>query len=212
MRTVFGIPDVYANVDYGFSAGNLSYRGSAFNTQTGMVSPYQTNDRAYFNRVEVSLGIGLPAQTPLGPVEIIPYLAGGYQNWFRNIGGSAGYGELYQAGLVGGGVKIDLAATDAFVLSARGEALGVIGGSLQASALPNLYGPGTVPVQGNFGPSAEERISIDADYRVRGPWHAFANIGLDHFNYSGSKVDNGYYEPISSTLQVSSLLGLAYGF
>ena len=64
-----------------------------------------------------------------------------------------------------------------------------------------------------FGASAEERVSLDADYRIDNGWHAYAGLGLTHYGYTGSKPDGmGAYAPSSTTLQMNSMFGLAYGF
>lgn len=193
-----GFPDVYSDVQYDFSAGFLNYNGNLNNPGQ---TPYKTTDNAYYNNVVVRLGLGAPM---IGGAEIIPYIAGGYQNWYRNIGGPNGYGEYYQAGLLGGGLRLDVAAGPALVVSASAEGFAVIGGSVN------------VPSQsftGQFGTSAQERVSLNADYRLNGAWHAFAGLGLTHYTYTGSKPGAaGIYEPLSTTLQVNSTFGIAYGF
>ena len=193
-----GLPDLYTDIGYNFSAGFLNYKGNLQNPQN---TPYDTNDNAYYNTAIIRLGLGAPVNER---TEVIPYLAGGYQNWYRNVGGSSGYSEFYQSGLIGGGLKLDLATSPVLVLSASAEGLAVIGGGI------------SVPSQnfsGSFGTSAEERVSLDADYRLNNSWHAFAGLGLTHFEYTGTKPDiSGTYEPLSTTLQVNSLFGVAYGF
>jgi len=194
----YGLPDLYTEVDYNFAAGFLNYHGNLQNAQS---TPYQANDNAYYNTAIVRLGLGAPLA---GGPEVIPYLAGGYQNWYRNVGGNAGYGEFYQAGLIGGGLRMDFSTGPDLVVSAAAEGFAVIGGSI------------TVPSQdfsGNFGTSVEERVSLDADYRLTRTWHAFAGLGLTHYGYTGSKPgDSGAFEPLSSTIQVNSMFGVAYGF
>ncbi len=193
-----GVPDLYANAEYDFSAGLFTYRG---NLQGPGYMHYQAPDNAYYNTVIVRLGIGRPIY---GNSELIPYLAGGYQNWYRNIGGPSGVGAYYQAGLVGGGLRFDITASPILVLSASAEGLAVIGGNVSAPS-ENFTG--------DFGTSAEERVGLDADYRLNGAWHAYAGLGLSHYNYTGSKPDSsGRYEPSSPTLQLNSMFGVAYGF
>jgi hypothetical protein len=194
----FGAPDIYSDIQYDFSAGFLNYNG---NLNNPVKTPYRTTDNAYYNNVVVRLGLGAPL---MGAMEFIPYIAGGYQNWYRNIGGGHGYGEYYQAGLVGGGLRLDLAHGRAFVVSASAEGFAVIGGSINVAS-QNF--------NGQFGTSAQERVSLDADYRLNSAWHAFAGLGLTHYTYTGSKAGtDGIYEPLSTTLQVNSTFGIAYGF
>lgn len=199
----FGFPDIYSDLQYDFSAGFLNYDGNLNNSAQ---TPYRTADHGYYNNVVVRLGIGAPfiGGAFAGGAELIPYIAGGYQNWSRNIGGGRGYGETYQAGLVGGGLRLDLTRGPAFVVSAAAEGFVVIGGSVN------------VPSQnfnGQFGTSAQERVSLDADYRLTSAWHAFAGLGLTHYTYTGSKPGNsGIYEPLSTTFQLNSTFGVSYGF
>jgi hypothetical protein len=190
-----GLNSLYAALAYDFSGGFLGYNGF---TQDGLA--YRAQDRAFFNHVEVRLGRGF-ALTP--DTELIPFFAGGYQNWFRNIAGSAGYGEFYQAGLAGIGLKLDVAATNDLVLSASAEGLAVMGGSVSAPALD---------FKGGFGTSGQESIRLGANWRLDRNWHVFLGLGVEHFNYTGSGLDNGFYEPPSSTLQVRSELGMSFGF
>jgi hypothetical protein len=194
----YGLPDLYTEVNYNFAAGYLNYRG---NLQNAQATPYQARDNGYYNTAIVRLGLGAPLA---GGPEVIPYLAGGYQNWYRNVGGDAGYGEFYQAGLIGGGLRLDVPSGADLVVSAAAEGFAVIGGSIR------------VPSQdfgGNFGTSVEERVSLDADYRLTPTWHAFAGLGLTHYGYTGSKPgESGAFEPLSSTVQVNTIFGVAYGF
>jgi hypothetical protein len=194
----FGWPDLYADADDNFSAGLFQYRG---NLQNAERTPYSARDASYYNTAIVRLGLGRPVS---GNAEIIPYVAGGYQNWYRNVGGRAGYGEYYQAGLLGGGLKLDIVAGPLLVVSAAAEGYAVIGGMISVPSKD---------FSGNFGTSAEERVSLDADYRLNNEWHAFAGLGITHYVYTGSKASSlGVYEPPSTTFQVNSLFGLAYGF
>ncbi len=196
--SAIGLPDLYTGIEYDFSAGFLNYHG---NVQTQGYPPYRAKDTDYYNTAIVRLGLGAQVRPGL---EVIPYIAGGYQNWYRNIGGPAGYDALYQSGLIGGGIKLDLAAGPLLVLSASAESLAAIGAGV------------SVPSQdfsGNFGSSAEERVSLDADYRITSAWHAFAGLGITHYEYTGSKPNGfGSYEPLSTTFQINSLFGITYGF
>jgi hypothetical protein len=194
----FGWPDLYVSVSDDFSAGWFQYRG-------GLPEPgdttYTARDDSYQNTAIVRLGLGRPFA---GSAEIIPFVAGGYQNGQRDVGGPMGYGEYAQAGLLGGGLKLDVAATPLLVLSAMAEGFAVTGGTVSA------------PFQNfpeSFGSNAEERVSLDADYRISNAWHAFAGIGITHYDDMGARSGGaGVYEQPSATLQVNSMFGLAYGF
>lgn len=198
IMTGYRLPDLYTDVAYNFFNGFLSYRRSPLAPGE---AAFETGDSAQYNTAIVRLGAG----TAAGPGrEIIPYFAGGYQNWHRSLGGGLGYGASYQAGLVGGGLKLDVADNPVLVVSAAAEGFAVVGGSV------------SVPTENfvaNFGASAEERISLGADYRLNRTWHAFAGLGLTHYEYTGSKPgDSGISEPLSTAFQVNSMFGVAYGF
>ncbi len=186
---------VYSALIYNFSGGFLGYNGFA---QDG--SFYDAQDRSFFNHVEIRLGNGFAVTQA---TELIPFLAGGYQNWYRNITGPIGYGEFYQAELFGGGLKLDVAASSSLVVSAAAEGLAVVRGSISAPALG---------LDSSFGTSGEESVRLGADWRLDQSWHVFAGLGVTHFDYTGSKPKNGFYEPPSATLQLNSEIGLQFGF
>ncbi|HEX7389413.1 MAG TPA: hypothetical protein VF286_04835 [Acidiphilium sp.] len=199
LGSVFGVPGVYTGVVYDFSGGPLTYRGYIQNAEGGL-SPYDTTDHAVFNHVEVRLGRALA----LAPsVALIPFVAAGYQNWYRDIGGPGGYDEFYRAALAGGGAKLDIAVSDGLVLSASAEGLAVLGGQVSAPVLD---------FTGNFGAGGEETVRLGADWRFGKLWHVFAGFGVRHFDYAGSGLNNGFYEPSSRTLEFRSEVGVAFGF
>ena len=194
----FGWSDLYVNVGYDFSAGLLQY--SDRSTGPRNTSSFsQGND--YYNTVIIRLGLGRPIS---GGAEIIPYAAGGYQNWYRNINGATGYGDYYNAGMMGGGLRLDVAASAMLIFSADAEGFALIGGTTSEP---------TQNFSGNYGASTEERVSLDADYRLDNAWHAFAGLGFTHYGYSGSRPSSfGAYEPLGTNLEINSSFGFAYGF
>jgi len=191
----FLLPDLYANAGYDFSAGVASGPKEIIGT------PFSAHDNAFYNTATIRLGAG----TPVGVhMELIPYVVAGYQNWSRNTAGPGGYGEFYQSELLGGGVRFDIAGSPRVVFSASAEGFAVIGG---AGAAPSQN------FNGGMGDSAEERVSLDADYRLNRTWHAFAGLGVNHFAYAGERSAPPVMgEPGGAALQISSMFGLAYGF
>jgi hypothetical protein len=193
--------DLYAALNYDFSAGNLDYGGHYL--FTGL--PATATDRAVFNRIEARIGIGFPLNYG---IEVIPFLAGGYQSWNRNDEnkGTIGSDEFYSAGLAGAGIKLDVPLTPAIVASATGEVLGLVG----ADITNDNFG-----FSSGMGPSAEERITLGLDYVVQGPFHVFGTAYWEHFNYSGFKPKAStyyFYEPLSTTTQFGANVGVAYSF
>lgn len=195
---LLGVPGIYTGVVYDFAGGGLTYHGYLQGGPAQILTPFTGTDRARFNTLEVRLGQAVPLTAS---VDLIPFAAVGYQNWYRDVAG--GYGEFYRAALAGIGVKLDIAVSDRLVVSARAEALAVLGGRASAPSLG---------FSGGFGTSGEEAVNLGADWRLGNLLHLFAGLGVRHFNYGGSGLNNGYYEPSSSTLVVRSEVGVAFGF
>ncbi|MBU2731697.1 hypothetical protein [Acidithiobacillus ferridurans] len=200
------LPNLYFAVNYQFNSGDIAYHGALQNT-----TPLEGTDSATTNWVLARLGMGLPlAQSWM----FTPYMAGGYQNWNRNLQGPYGYTEKYSAGLVGVGLMLQYAPTAQLVLSANAQGLAVIGGGMTPSGTPLQDRLGTA----SFGSSGQERISLDADYRLNSRWHVYGGLNFTHFNYTGGALNSplaqflDYTEPPSSTNLFGMQLGVAYGF
>jgi len=200
--------DVYTALNFDFNAGSITYGGHYL--FSGL--PATATDNAVFNRLELRFGPGFMLDDGL---EVIPFAAGGYQAWNRNVNqkDEIGSDEFYRAGLLGGGVRLDYAATPQLVLSATGEILAVVGGGTRSNNLGLNF---------EFGPTGEERVELGADYAVSGPFHVFGTFDWEHFDYSGSKLsaatlDIGgfgykFYEPLSTTTQFGANMGVEYSF
>ncbi|MDD2878023.1 MAG: hypothetical protein PHT60_13510 [Acidiphilium sp.] len=200
LGSLLGVSGIYTGVVYNFSGGALAYHGYIQGGPGQNLLPFDGTDHARFNTMEVRLGRAVPLTAS---VDLIPYVTAGYQNWYRNIGGAGGYGEFYRAALAGVGAKLDFAVSDRLVLSIGAEGLAVIGGRASAPALS---------FAGDFGTSGEEAVHLGADWQLGNALHLFAGLGVRHFNYSGSGLSDGYYEPPSNTLVVRSEVGVAFGF
>ena len=137
---VFPNVDLYAALNYDFSAGNLDYGGHYL--FSGL--PLQATDRAVFNRIEARFGLGFPL---IGGLEPIPFIAGGYQAWNRNIEnqGQIGTDEFYDSALLGGGVKLDVPLTPALVASVSAEALALIAGNVALTMWISATGSAVPP-------------------------------------------------------------------
>ncbi len=210
-RGLFDGADFYSAIAFNLSAGNLNYGGHYL--ASGL--PLQATERAVFMRLEARLGIGFQM---IGGAELIPFIAGGYQSWNRNIDvqGHLGTDEDYDSALLGGGVKLDYPVTSRLVLSGTAEALALVAGNVSFNGVNINHG---------LGGSAEERIELGADYDVNGPFHVFATADWQHFNYAGNKPTLStystscpsspaceYYEPLSTTTQFGVNIGAAYSF
>ena len=193
--------DIYSALIYNFDAGNIGYSGHYLVSG----APASATDHAVFNRVEARLGLGFPM---VGGMESIPFLAGGYQTWNRNIEapGTSGTDEFYHSGLFGLGYKLDVPIGAGFVASGTGELLGLAGGGISSANWSST-----------FGVTPEERVELGLDDAVFGRFHLFATAYWQHFNYSGTRPESfGYnyylYEPFSSTTQIGANFGIGYNF
>lgn len=192
---------LYSAMSLNLSAGNLRYGGHYL--ASGL--PVDATDRAVFLRIEGRLGMGFALSQGM---ELIPFLAGGYQSWNRNIDrrGQIGTDEQYTTGLLGAGVKLDVPVTQRLVLSGTAEMLALFAGHIVANGVGFNHG---------LGGSAEERVALGTDYAIQGPLHGFLSLNWEHFNYAGSKPtlsSGGFYEPLSTTTQFGVNVGAAYSF
>jgi hypothetical protein len=189
----YGWPDVYAGVSYDFSAGFLHGQGGAGEALPG-------NGSATYNNAIVRLGLGRPVSAH---AELIPYIAGGYQNSNFVPHDAGGQGVLSQTGLAGIGMKLDMAGTRLWVISADAEGFALVGGTENG---------GAAAMSGGFGTNAEERISLGADYRLTGAWHAFAGLGVTHYGEKAQMPAGSGGFASGAAVQVNSMFGVSYGF
>jgi hypothetical protein len=193
--------DYYAAMAYDFHAGNIKYAG---HYQSGV--PADADDRTVFQRIELRMGVGVPLI--LG-AEFIPFAAGGYQAWNRNVDGPNSYygGEFYRSFLFGAGFKFDVPLTPTLVTSATAELLGLAGGGITGNGYD--FGRG-------FGVTPQERFELGLDDAVTQHFHVFTRAYWEHFNYSGTRpqyyTTYYIYEPFSTTTQFGVNLGAAYSF
>lgn len=198
--------NLYFAVNYQFNSGNISYQGALQDGQ-----PYDGTDSATTNRVLARLGKGFTLNSTM---MLTPYIAGGYQDWNRQLLGPHGYTEDYHSSLVGAGLMFQYAITPRLVSGVNIEGLAMIGGGIKVHESPiveELLG-----TTANFGTSGQEKISADIDYRVYQNWHLYGGLSYTHFNYTGGDIVGGLInassEPLSSTNLFNMEAGLAYQF
>jgi hypothetical protein len=189
----YGWPDLYAGVSYDFSAGFL-------HDQRGAGDALPGNGGSSYNNAIVRLGLGRPVSAH---AELIPYIAGGYQNFNFAPHDAGAQGLFSQTGLAGIGMKLDMAGTRLWVISADAEGFALVGAA----------NGGAAAMSGGFGTSAEERISLGADYRLNGAWHAFAGLGVTHYGEKAQMpAGSGGGFASGTGVQVNSMFGVSYGF
>ncbi|MBU2802257.1 hypothetical protein HFV02_08295 [Acidithiobacillus caldus] len=203
MRDLMGLSNVYGQVKFSYNSGGIDYHGAVENLSTGTATPYDTTDDSTQYRILGRLGKGFAITDN---AMLTPYVAIGYQHWNRHLVGPYGYTEDYSAVLTGLGVKGQYALTQRLVLGANAEFLAVVDGQMT----PNLDG---LPLgTANFGTTGEERVGMDADYRLMGGLHLFGNLDYTHYDYTGGNLNYGFYEPFSASNQFAVGAGLAYSF
>lgn len=203
MGNLMGVRNVYGQLKFGYNTGGIAYKGAVFNPNTDATSPYDSTDRSTMYRILGRVGKGFAFGDN---AMVTPYVAAGYQHWNRHLVGPYGYTEDYSALLTGVGVKGQYSLNQRLVLGANAEFLAVVDGQMT----PNLYNGmlGTA----DFKTSGEEVLGLNADYQLTRSIHAFGGVEYTHYNYTGGLLNQGYYEPSSSTDLFSVDAGIAYSF
>jgi hypothetical protein len=198
MGNLAGVNNLYAAVHYQRNSGPIAYMGSLSNGATY---------NATTNRVTARIGEGF--NIPHGML-ITPFIAGGIQNWNRQMQGPYGYTENYNAGLVGTGVLFQYAPNRHWVLSSTSEIMAVIGAGMTPTGVPG-YPNGSLG-SASFKTSAEEMINAKADYALTSNFHLYGGVQYVHFNYTGGPLNHGASEPSSQTSGFSLDAGMAYSY
>lgn len=201
LGSVYGVSNLYADIHYTRDSGAIAYKGSL---NTGAV--YNTTDNSTTNRVVGRVGVAFPVASN---VVLTPYVAGGYQEWNRNLTGQYGYSENYSSGLVGVGGLAQYSPMNHVVLTANANIEAIVGGGMTPSNVP-LYGNtlGTA----SFQTSGEENLGVSANYEFAPSWSVFAGLKYTHFTYTGGALLHGAVEPSSATNLFGVTTGIAYNF
>lgn len=201
LGSVYGVSNLYADIHYTRDSGAIAYKGSL---NTGAV--YNTTDNSTTNRVVGRVGVAFPVASN---VVLTPYVAGGYQEWNRNLTGQYGYSENYSSGLVGVGGLAQYSPMNHVVLTANANIEAIVGGGMTPSNVP-LYGNtlGTA----SFQTSGEENLGVSANYEFAPSWSVFAGLKYTHFTYTGGALLHGAVEPSSATNLFGVDTGIAYNF
>lgn len=202
--SLFGVDRVYAMGEYEFARGKTSYNGFLFSPQyPGIEFPYQSSTDIETTDFQVRLGKGFANAGDDGM--LTPYIAIGHHHWERNSVPTDPYGYLenYHHSFAGLGVL----------------AQGVLGPRLVASVEVNAglsFGAHiSAPKLGLSEDLGSERVlglGLGLDYAVA-PWFHMKLAFTDtNFRYRQSQVDNGYFEPDSTTIQTTTMLLFAFSY
>lgn len=201
LGSVYGVNNLYADIHYTRDSGAIAYKGSL---NTGAV--YDTTDNSTTNRVVGRVGVAFPVASN---VVLTPYVAGGYQEWNRNLTGQYGYSENYSSGLVGVGGLAQYSPMNRVVLTANANIEAIVGGGMTPSNVP-LYG--NTLGSASFQTSGEENLGVSANYEFAPSWSVFAGLKYTHFTYTGGALMHGATEPSSATNLFGVTTGIAYNF
>lgn len=194
---------LYGSFNFAYNQGDISYQGALMNG-----TPLDGTDSATTMRILGKAGYLFPVSSNM---MFIPYIAGGWQQWKRHLLGPSGYKEKYSASLAGLGAKFQYAVNSKLALEANMNVLAILMGGMSPTGLPQTEGNNA-----QFKTTAQENISLDANYSILSNVSVFGGIKFTHFNYSGGSLQASYpyyaFEPSSSTNQFSLNLGLAYSF
>ncbi len=192
--------NIYLHLGYEYNSGNIHYDGA--NLETG--APAYTTDRATTQRLLGKVGYGFWLSRNMA---ITPYVAAGFQSWNRNLLITGGQEiEDYSSALIGAGALFQYHMMPRLTLAADAEVLAVTGGGMT----PHITGI-TAP-SANFGTSGEEKVGLDANYRIDGPVSLFTGLSFTHFNYTGGSMGPYFMEPSSSTNRFGMEAGVRYNF
>ena len=202
LGSVYGVNNLYADIHYTRDSGSIAYKGSLSN---GAV--YDGTDNATTNRVVARVGVAFPVASS---VVLTPYVAGGYQEWSRNLAGPAGYSENYTSGLVGVGGLAQYSPMNRVVLTANANIEALVGGGMTPSGVPGY--PNGYFGSTSFKTSGEENLGVSANYEFAPSWSVFAGLKYTHFTYTGGALLHGAAEPSSATNLFGVDTGIAYNF
>ena len=204
MVDALGISNLYAGVRYGYSGGSFGYNGATIGG-----TPLHSNSNDSINNVSVELGKGFLFSPNL---MLIPFIQGGYHDWQSDLQGPGGYNEDHSNGFLGFGVRGDYALNTRLVLTGRLGWAETVGGSANASG-GALAAEGYGPMNFALGDTPLLQAGIGADYLLANRIHLYGGLDYTHFGYGASGVNGaGFYEPSSTTSDLTIRIGFAFGF
>jgi hypothetical protein len=197
------VRDLYLATSLTFARGHTSYNGylQGYDSSGNYVlEPFQNNTTS--TTIDYSLKAGKTFKFGQGNrFGVTPYIAYAYHYWNRDMQGEYGYTEHYSQSILGGGVLGQYAVTNRLVASLDLNAGATLG--------PKMSTGGS---DFSLGSSAQESLTLGADYALTRHLHVNGHYSLTHFQYGQSPVVNGYYEPNSRTTTQTFMVGMGYTF
>jgi hypothetical protein len=193
-----GFPNLYLGGGFQYNSGNVDYHGTNI-TATGLLN-FQTRTRIENGTIE-----GGPAFLLSPRLIVIPLVYWGQRDWNRNIEPGI-EGEDYRTNRIGAAVRA------AFGLTPHLTAIGRVGVATTLS--PQM----TAQIEGyTFKFAQKSAVEAEAeagfDYALTPQWHLRALMDIGGFTYGRSAVvDDAFYEPSSSTTDISAKIGIGWSF
>lgn len=203
LRDTVGVSNVYEHFDIGYSSGETRYDGAVINLTTGAMTPASTITDNEILQGRFALGKGFVIANGL---ILTPHADIGGRIWRRaiNKGNPPGYEEVYYHWFYGGGLKLDFSPTSRLTLSMDGAVRRNAGSTMEADFADSNF---------KLGNKTNTYLRGRASYNLIHNTHLFAEVTHERFKYGRSDTQpSGFYEPDSSTNQISYLSGIAFGF
>lgn len=157
---------------------------------------------------------------PSEQMGLTPYIAGGYHRWLRDFAGGGdsgyivdGYPETYQFAWYALGFLVQYSPCPSWVLNidaSAGTMENVTNKSWTWYNQPNSYQK-LLTLKQRF----IYNLGVGSDYQFARHWHALTEINYWYFKYGKSANsplpnNNFWFEPNSTTRQLSIMLGIGY--
>jgi len=206
MRDLGPITNVYVMGQFTWANDNTYYVGGTSTNPTygSLVNHSGAETRDFDFRLGKGFDVGQNWM-------FTPYFGIGYRAWDRNLTGATGYHERYEHSYAGGGLMIQWAVTQQWVISANG----LIGSTFdpQMRVTPN-GGFAAVPFTYDLGTKTFWRTGLSTDYALTPQWHLNAGFDYTNFRYGNSSntSPDGMYEPDSRSGIWTVKAGIGYSF
>jgi len=213
MGNLGALTNVYVMGQFTWAKGDTTYTGSLCVPYLGKVTcgPYGSNvhtDHGDTKDFDFRLGKGFE----VGPNWMFtPYFGAGYHGYDNFLPGKYGYNEKVDHGYAGGGLLIQWAPTNQWVLSANG----LVGSTFSAKyTISQTPGGAVFPMGTNtLGSKVMWKAGLSSDYALTPQWHLNAGIDYTEFNYGLSSAANAAVTQRTSRTDIwTAKAGFGYSF
>ena len=202
MRDLGPITNVYLMGQFTWAKGNNNYVGGGYIPGTPVTFPYgyfHNTSGAETRDFELRLGKGFDVGQDW---MFTPYFGVGYRVWDRY---AVDNHETYEHGYTGGGLLIQWAPTNQWVISANG----LVGSTFD----PQMTASNANYFTFTLGSKLMWKAGLSTDYALTPQWHLNAGFDYTHFNYGISNTSpNNLLEPDSRSGIWTVKAGVGYSF